>query len=353
MNDAMDVMGGAGICRGKNNMLGNAFMSMPIAITVEGANILTRSMITFGQGLNRAHPNLIKIVNSLEKGDDLQGFTKEAFGFLGHLGANTGRSLSRAVMRPRSKKDLVGYYEGQLGRLSSNFAVSADLALVLGGRLKFEEMLSGRFADAFGTLYLGYSCLWYYKQLQASGADMTGMDAILEISMESILLENQTAIYGLAENFPIPGIGPLISTLCFPLGKSYHGPNDAMRKKAADIMTTPSGFRKICEENIFISEDPTSRVRMLIDTLPLSVAADKAVAAAKKAKRALTADEQEMVNRVTAAADILIQVDSFDKLGAEVHTDATYVRPALMNTKFEHMAVIEHGREPVMAGARA
>jgi acyl-CoA dehydrogenase len=169
MNDAMDVMGGAGICRGKNNMLGNQFMGMPIAITVEGANILTRSMITFGQGLNRAHPNLIKIVDTLEKGDDLKGFTKEAFGFLGHLGANTSRSLTRAVMRPRSRKNLPAYYEAQLGRLSSNFALSADLALVLGGRLKFEEMLSGRFADAFGTLYLGYSCLWYYKQLEASG----------------------------------------------------------------------------------------------------------------------------------------------------------------------------------------
>lgn len=221
-------------------------------------------MITFGQGLNRAHPNLIKIVDTLEKGDDLKGFTREvstahltysilylfqpchnmtwldirvrcmcvkplhlswlhtfvsfqirqAMGFLGHLGANTSRSMTRAFIRPTSKKDLPAYYEGallcygtagqnvhiklmsgsnqiwllwpsqlpphpplfssffntaQLGRLSSNFALSADLALVLGGRLKYEEMLSGRFADAFGTLYLGYSCLWYYKQLQAQG----------------------------------------------------------------------------------------------------------------------------------------------------------------------------------------
>jgi acyl-CoA dehydrogenase len=308
MNDAMDVMGGAGICRGKNNMLGNQFMGMPIAITVEGANILTRSMITFGQGLNRAHPNLIKIVDTLEKGDDLKGFTKEAFGFLGHLGANTTRSLSRAIIRPRSRKDLPAYYEAQLGRLSSNFALSADLALVLGGRLKFEEMLSGRFADAFGTLYLGYSCLWYYKQLKESGVDMSGMEDILEISMEQLLLENQTAIYGLAENFPVPVIGPLISTLCFPLGKSYSGPNDAMRKRASNIMTNPSGFRTIMEENIFISKDPMNRVRMLVDVLPLSVAADKAVAAAKKAKRELTTEEKALVARVVSAANILVQV---------------------------------------------
>lgn len=121
-------------------------------------------MITFGQGLNRAHPNLIKIVNTIEKGDDVKGFTKEVGGFLGHLASNIGRSLTRAVFRPRSKSDLSAYYEGQLSRLAANFAVSSDLALVLGGRLKFEEMLSGRFADAFSTLYLGYACLWYYQQ---------------------------------------------------------------------------------------------------------------------------------------------------------------------------------------------
>ena len=144
VNDAMDIVGGAGICRGPNNLVGNGYMALPIAITVEGANILTRSMITFGQGLNRAHPNLIKIVNTIEKGDDVKGFTTEVIGFLGHLAANTGRSLTRAVFRPRSKANLEAYYEGQLGRLASNFAVSADLALVLGGRLKFEEMLSGR-----------------------------------------------------------------------------------------------------------------------------------------------------------------------------------------------------------------
>jgi acyl-CoA dehydrogenase len=87
----MDVMGGAGICRGPSNMIGNGYMGLPIAITVEGANILTRSMITFGQGLNRSHPNLIKIINTIEKGDDVKGFTTEVTGFLGHLFSNISR----------------------------------------------------------------------------------------------------------------------------------------------------------------------------------------------------------------------------------------------------------------------
>jgi len=345
VNDSMDVMGGAGICRGPANMIGNGYMQIPIAITVEGANILTRSMITFGQGLNRAHPNLIKIVNSIEKGDDVKGFSKEVMGFLGHLAENSGRSLLSAagsVVRSKSKKNLSGYYEAELGRLAANFAVCSDLALVLGGRLKFEEMLSGRFADAFGTLYLGYACLWYYEQNKA----VEGADALLELAMENLLQQNQAALLGISGNFPIPGIGPLMRAICFPLGTNvYKGPDDAMRKAASTLISTPSGIRTLLSEGVFISSDPKDRVRMLNDFLPVSVAADKAQAAAKKAKRALTTEEQQLVNKATAAADAIVQVDAFDRIGAEKHQDADYVRPALRNTKFATL------KERVLVGA--
>ena len=334
VNDAMDVMGGAGICRGTNNLVGNGYMTMPVAITVEGANILTRSMITFGQGLNRAHPNLIKIVNTIEKGDDVAGFTKEVTGFMGHLFSNMGRSLARAVTRPRSKGDLGAYYEGQLGRLASNFAVSADLALVLGGRLKFEEMLSGRFADAFSTLYLGYACVWYYK----NNRNVEGIDAVLEIAMESLLQKNQLALQGIANNFPIFGIGVIMKAVCFPTGLPYsEGPNDKMAKRAAELISTPSGIRDLLSEGIFISSDPQDRLRMMNDMLPHSIAADKAVAAARKAKRELTAEEKALVDKVNAAVNEIIQVDVFDKLGIEKHMDDSYVRPALRHTKFSEM----------------
>jgi acyl-CoA dehydrogenase len=330
VNDAMDIMGGAGICRGPNNVLGNGYMGLPIAITVEGANILTRSMITFGQGLNRAHPNLIKIVNTIEKGDDVKGFTKEVSGFMGHLFSNIGRSLTRAVTRPRSKSNLAAYYEGQLSRLAANFAVSADLALVLGGRLKFEEMLSGRFADAFGTLYLGYACLWYYQQ----NRNVQGIDALFELSMENLLKQNQTAIVGLSNNFPIPGIGPLMRAICFPIGLPYTGSNDKMTKNASDLITKPSAIRDLLSEGIFISNDPKDRIRMLNDVLPKSIEADKIVAAAKKAKRALTTEEQKLVDDVNAVINQIVQVDVFDKIGAEKYEGDDYVRPALRHTKF-------------------
>jgi alkylation response protein AidB-like acyl-CoA dehydrogenase len=330
LNDAMDVVGGAGICRGPSNIFGNTYMGMPIAITVEGANILTRSMITFGQGLNRAHPNLIGMVNAIEAGDDPNGFMSELGGMMKHAVTNAGRSVVRSVTRSRSKSNLQDHYESQLNRLSANFAVSADLALVLGGRLKFEEMLSGRFADAFGTLYLGYACLWNYKH----NRDVPGIDAVFELSMETLLQQNEQAIMNLSKNFPVPGIGPIMSTLCFPFGSAYQGPTDEMRKKASHLISTPSGIRDLLSEGVHISEDPSDRLRMMNDLLPLTVEADKVLAAAKKDKRALTTDEEKLIAKVLAYADTIVQVDDFDALGSEKQEDANYVRPALQGTKF-------------------
>jgi acyl-CoA dehydrogenase len=292
-------------------------------------------MIIFGQGLNRAHPNLIKIIDSIQKGNDEKGFVKEVTGFLNHFATNAGRSVFRGLFRPRSKgKDLLTYYEAQLGRLAANFAVSADLALVLGGRLKFEEMLSGRFADAFGTLYLGYSCLWYYNQ----NRNVEGIDTVFELAMENLLQQNQTALMELSRNFPIPGIGPMMRFLSFPLGGIDHkGPSDALVKKASHLITTPSGVRNLLTEGIFISNDPQDQLRKLVDTFPLSVKADQMIAAAKKAKRPLTTEEQDLVNKVNVAVNELIQVDSFEKLGIEKYQGDDYVRPALRHTKFANL----------------
>jgi acyl-CoA dehydrogenase len=335
VNDAMDVMGGAGICRGKDNIVGNGYMSIPIAITVEGANILTRSMITFGQGLNRAHPNLIKIIATLEKGDDVAGFTREVQGFLGHLFSNFTRSISRAVLRPRSKSDLVAYYEGQLSRLAANFAFQADVALVLGGRLKFEEMLSGRFADAFGTLYLGYATLWFYEQHQ----QVEGLNKVFELAMEQLLQENQKALVELSSNFPIMGLGSIMRLVSFPTGLPYSGPTDRLRQHAAQIISSPTGFRNLLSEGVFISSNPADRVRMLNEILPKAIAADKAVATAKKEKRELNATEKAMLAEVQSVVNDLVQVNVFDRLGVEKREDDSYIRPALRSTRFSHMKI--------------
>ena len=336
VNDAMDVLGGAGICRGPNNNFGNGYMQQPIAITVEGANILTRSLMIFGQGLNRAHPHLLNILNSIEKGNDADGFNKGLYGVLGHFGSNLSRSVVKAFT-PVLKNDLSAYYEAQLSRLAANFAVCVDLALVLGGKLKTEEMISGRFADAFSTLYLGYACVWFYNRNKS----VQGIDKIFEIAMESLLAQNQAALRGVAQNFPIPGIGSIMSSICFPLGYHYKGPTDAMKMNTTKLITLDTDVRRLLSEGIFISSDKNDRVRMLNDALPLVIKTDAIVARAKKEKRSLTSEEQKEVDYVTALVDKIVQVDVFEKLGIEKFADDSYIRPALRGTRFveERVAV--------------
>ena len=234
-NDAMDILAGAGICRGKGNIAANSYMSIPMAVTVEGANILTRSMIIYGQGLNRSHPYLIHIIDAIQKGDAQQEFNDAIWGMIGHGFDNAILSISRGIIAPRKRKNssnMLDYYEAQLQRLAANFAVCSDLSLCLGGKLKFEEMVSGRFADALGTLYLGYASLWFYKQHK----NVEGIECVFEIAMESLLQQNQQALVDLSRNFPVRVVGFLMRNLCFPVGSTsgmYNGPTDALRKKVA------------------------------------------------------------------------------------------------------------------------
>merc|ERR1719305_1663276 len=192
VTDGMDILGGAGICRGKANFVGNAYMSMPVAITVEGANIMTRSFQIIGQGLTRCHPHMLSLVGSLQstEPDAPQTFRTQFFKMAGHFFSNLGLSLARgvgatvstAVRSNSAYKDgdkLVAYHEAQLLRLSANFAYSADLALLLGGRLKFEELLMGRLSDAMGAIFLGYATLHHFERNRG----VAGLEALAESAM--------------------------------------------------------------------------------------------------------------------------------------------------------------------------
>lgn len=340
-NDGMDIVGGAGICRGPNNFMGNGYMNVPIAITVEGANILTRTMIIFGQGLTRAHPHLYDLIKTLEgDANDLKGFTRELNNIVKHAFSNTFNSVSRALFRERSSgkpSNLVTYYESQLSRLAANFAIQADLCLTIGGMIKFEEMLSGRMADALGRLYLGYACLWYYQKV--GGRNVEGLDDVLVYSMNSLLYECQEALKGVATNFPIKPVGWLMRGLTFPTGSPYKAPTDAQKKKVARLASTPNAFRDLLAENMFISSNANDQIRRLNDFLPKAVEADKILSKARKEKRQLTAAEQALVDEVEKARDAIIQVDVFQRLGAEVHEGPDYVRPALKGTRFVQQPV--------------
>lgn len=277
----------------------------------------------------------MEIIAAVEKGDDPRGFMKGALNFASHLATNTGRSIVRGITRPRGKPSsggpqLLQYYEGQLSKLAANFAMCADLSLSLGGRIKTEEMLSGRFADAFGTLYLGYACLWYFEQ----NMKVDGAEQIFALAMETLLQQNQNALVGVADNFPVRPVGWLMKRVCFPLGDTYHGPTDAARKRVSQLITNPTGIRELLMKGIFVSENPQDQFRMLLDAMPKAVQVDAMVAKHKKAKTSLSAEEQKLVDEVTALVDHLIQVSSFDKLGKEKLMDESYVRPAMKGTKF-------------------
>lgn len=347
----MDIAGGAAICRGNNNFMGNAYMSLPIAITVEGANIMTRSFQIIGQGLTRCHPHMLELIYSLqapkeEEDKAIKTFTKQFYKVVNHGVTNFAQSITRGVgatvaTKTRSKNDfkngdkLLDYHEKQLLRLSANFALTADLCFTLGGRLKFEELLMGRLADAMGAIFLGYSTLHHYSRNR--GVD--GLEAITEHAMLRLEKEAQDALKEASDNFPGP-LGTVASTVmkigCFPLGNAtrpYKSPNDSLTKEVSRLLTTPSELRDLFTENVYIApEGQVHQPSDLIRALPICVEADKIASSLRREKREPTPEETDKIAKAEALRDVLIQVDAFDHL-TDAEGQEGYIRPALLGTE--------------------
>jgi len=346
VQDGMDILGGAGICQGSANFLGNAYMAMPVAITVEGANIMTRSFQIIGQGLTRCHPHMLPLIDSLQSTDaDAPAKFRTQFGkMLGHVFTNLGLGLARGVGSTLSTatrsstayKDgdkLIAYHEAQLLRLSANFAFASDLALLLGGRLKFEELLMGRLADAMGAIFLGYSTLHHFSRNRAA---VPGLEALAESALLQLEVEAQEALKEAAANFPAPlGAfgGLLMTTGIAPLGslmRPYSMPRDELTKEVASLLTKPSAVRDMFAENIYSGE--SDRVGQLISALPTCLEADAVLGKMKKEKRSPSDDEAALLAKAEALRDLLVQVDVHQEgIGLDV-TQAGHVRPALAST---------------------
>jgi acyl-CoA dehydrogenase len=331
----MDVAAGSAICRGDKNYLANAYMSLPIAITVEGANIMTRSFQIIGQGLTRCHPHMLELISSLQMPKEQEKeavavFTKQFYKVVGHGVSNLTASITRGIQSTvstmfRSKRayqdgdKLLHYHEKQLLRLSANFALTADLCFTLGGRLKFEELLMGRLADALGSIFLGYATLHHYSRRRG----IKGLEAVTEHAMLRLETEAQEALLAASNNFPGP-LGPVASTVmklgCFPLGnvtRPYANPSDVLTKEVSRMLTTPSEVRDMFAEGIYTAPDgEVHQVTDLIKALPVCVEADKIAASLRRDKRQPTAAESEVLTRAEALRDVLIQVDVFEHLGA-------------------------------------
>ena len=200
--DAMDIAGGKGIMLGENNFLARAYQGAPIAITVEGANILTRSMIIFGQGAIRCHPWVLEEMNAAAK-NDLVAFDRALFSQIGHVGSNKIRSLWLGLTGGRTSaaptRDVTRQYYQQLNRLSANLALLSDVSMaVLGGSLKRRERISARLGDVLSQMYLASATLKRYDDEGRNEADLP----LVHWGVQDALPHAEVAVDDLLRNFP-------------------------------------------------------------------------------------------------------------------------------------------------------
>jgi len=246
MNDAMDVHGGKSVIMGPRNYLGIAYQSIPVAITVEGANILTRSMIIFGQGAIRCHPWLLKEMTAANSNapDARRQFDKAFFGHIGYSISNGVRSLGLGLTGGRLAKAPVSgptaHHYRRISRLVANFTLVSDMTLLLlGGKFKFAERLSGRFADALSHLYIASAVLKRFEDDGRPNEDL----ALVEWGMADSLHRVEEALHGVLANFPSPALGRLLKLVSFPLGRAHAPAGDRTGAKLAKLLMTRNESR--------------------------------------------------------------------------------------------------------------
>jgi len=247
IDDAMDIHGGKAIIDGPQNYLGNLYRSVPVGITVEGANILTRNLIVFGQGAIRAHPYLLDEMNALRDDDrerGLDAFDRAFWKHVGHTFTNLfrawGRSWSFGLFAPApDASDATRFYR-QLSRYAAGFALAADLALLtLGGALKRKEMLSARFGDILSELYLLSGAL---KRWQDEGRQRDDF-AALEWCMANGFRTIESRLAEICANLPNRLVGALLKFFLQPFGARVLGPSDRVVHQCAQLVLEPSAAR--------------------------------------------------------------------------------------------------------------
>ncbi|NIF23506.1 acyl-CoA dehydrogenase FadE [Candidatus Pantoea multigeneris] len=241
--DAMDIAGGKGIMLGKSNFLARAYQGAPIAITVEGANILTRSMIIFGQGAIRCHPYVLSEMAAAAE-HDVPAFDRALFKHIGHIGSNKVRSLWLGLTGGRTSaspvQDATKRYYQQINRLSANLALLSDVSMaVLGGSLKRRERLSARLGDVLSQLYLASAALKRYDEEGRNEADLP----LVHWSVQDALHQAEEAMADLLRNFPNRLIAGSMQLVIFAGGKHCPAPSDRLDHQLAKLLQLPSATR--------------------------------------------------------------------------------------------------------------
>ena len=298
--DAMDIVGGKGICLGPSNFLARGYQGSPIAITVEGANILTRSMIIYGQGAIRCHPYVLNEMEAAysESSDALDKFDSALAGHVSFTMSNLVRSLwfgltdGRGSDAPtplnKTDKQTQRYYQ-QLNRYSANLALLSDISMaVLGGSLKRRERLSARLGDILSQLYLGSATL---KRFESEGSHAEDLP-LVHWGMQDSLRQTEIAIDDFLANFPSPVIGRLLRVVLMPFGRIRRAPNDKLDSQVAHIIQTPSETRSRIGRGQY-----------------------------------LEATEHNPVGKIEKALEVILQAEPlFDKVCKETHQKRAFLR---------------------------
>ncbi|SAK95722.1 acyl-CoA dehydrogenase [Caballeronia pedi] len=288
INDGMDVVAGKGICMGPSNFLARAYQQIPISITVEGANILTRCLIIFGQGAIRCHPYVLKEMAATRE-NDLRAFDDAFFGHAGFLASNAMRSFVYAfgvgalTRKPvRADARLLPYYRAAT-RLSSAFALFADVSmLTLGGELKRRERLSARLGDILSQLYLLSATL---KRFEDDGRPESDLP-LVRWGAEDALYQARAAFDGLLANYPNRAAAAFLRAIAFPFGLPHAPSTDALGNAVAMLLQTPGEARERLVAGSHVSafeNDPIARGEKLLALTPAVAALEARLRDAVKA----------------------------------------------------------------------
>ena len=334
--DVMDVHGGKGVQLGPKNYAGRSWQTAPIAITVEGANIMTRSLMIFGQGAIRCHPHVLKEMQAAQIADHptrLRTFDRELFAHIGFAISNAARSfvlgLTLAKFGAAPGDKYTKRYYRKLNRYAAALALVADTSmLLLGGKLKFKEKLSGRLGDVLSNLYIASAMLKRYEDQGRPVSDQP----LLAWAFHDCAHRMQNALDGVLRNFPIRPAAWVLYVLVFPFGRREVPPSDRLGRRVAAILCAPNEARDRLAEWAFLTPSANNTVGRMNALLPDVIAAEpverKFVKALKSGALksldaaaqlleaeqvgAISTEERKLLERVRAATFEFIGVDDFD-----------------------------------------
>ncbi len=332
VNDGMDILGGAGIARGKRNVLGRMYQAIPIGITVEGANILTRTLIIYGQGAIRCHPFAFTEMEAA-RARDLVAFDRAFFGHMGFIASNAARSALLALSGARLATAPVAgpsaIYFQRLSRLCASFAIASDAAMaLLGGALKRKERVTGRLADCVAWLYMGSACLQRFVEEGSRESEVP----FLRWALDTACYEVQEALDAFLRNLSNRPAAFALRLLIFPLGRPFSPPSDRVASQVARAVLEDDELRERLTRDIHLPADeevglsaldrgreamiaahePRKKLRDAVRAGKLPRDGERKVLDAAVTEGVLSMAERDSIQAALDAQERLIQVDSFD-----------------------------------------